>query len=190
MADPSGKGDLRAAVLARRRTRTPAERTSAADAIAAHLLAEPVARVERVAAYLSMPTEPGTGPLLSGLHDRGTEVIVPVAGPDHTLDWVRWTPDLDATVSTLGVPEPAGDRLGVSALADAGLVIVPALSVDFAGNRLGRGAGYYDRALAAARSPRCALVFADELVERLPRGDHDVPVELVVTEMGTFRVPQ
>jgi len=190
MADPSGKDSVRAAVLAHRKTRTPDDLASAAEAIAAHVLSAPFARVERVAAYLSMPTEPGTGPLLAGLHDRGTEVIVPIAGPDHSLDWVTWSPDMAAVTSELGVPEPAGDRLGPAALADAGLVIVPALAVDLAGNRLGRGAGYYDRALAAVRSPRCALVFADELVEQVPHHDHDVPVELVVTEMGIFRVPQ
>jgi 5-formyltetrahydrofolate cyclo-ligase len=190
MADPSGKDGLRAAVLARRKVRTAGDLASAAEAIAAHVLSAPFVRVERVAAYLSMPAEPGTGPLLAGLHDRGVEVIVPVTGPNHSLDWVRWSPGLDIATSPLGVPEPSGERLGPAALADAGLVVIPALAVDLVGHRLGRGAGYYDRALTVARSPLCALVFADELVTQVPHEDHDVPVELVVTEMGIFRVPQ
>jgi len=185
-----GKDELRTAILERRRARSASDRVSAADAIAAHLLTAPFARVDVVAGYLSMATEPGTGPLMTGLHERGTEVIVPVTGPDHSLDWVRWSPDLAAATSTIGVPEPGGERLGPSALARAGLVIVPALAVDHAGNRLGRGAGYYDRALADAPAPVCALLFADELIEHVPHDAHDVPMDLVVTEQGIFRVPE
>lgn len=184
-----GKDELRTAVLERRRARGADELASAAEAIAAHLLAAPFARVELVAGHLSMATEPGTGPLLAGLHDRGTEIIVPVTGPDRSLDWVRWTPGTATVTSAIGVPEPDGERLGADALARAGLVVVPALSVDLAGHRLGRGAGYYDRALVDVRVPRCALVFADELVGQVPHDAHDVPVNLVVTEMGVFRVP-
>jgi 5-formyltetrahydrofolate cyclo-ligase len=184
-----GKDALRAAVLERRRARGADALTSAAEAIAAHLLAAPFARVDLVAGHLSMTTEPGTGPQLAGFHDRGTEIIVPVTGPDHTLDWVRWVPGIATVTSSIGVPEPAGERLGVEALARAGLVIVPALAVDLAGHRLGRGAGYYDRALAGVHAPRCALVFSDELVDQVPHDAHDVPVDLVVTEMGVFRVP-
>jgi 5-formyltetrahydrofolate cyclo-ligase len=184
-----GKDELRAAALGRRRARGAEELEAAAEAIAAHLLAAPFARVDVVAGHLSMASEPGTGPMLAGLHHRGAEIIVPVTGPDHSLDWVRWSPGTETVTSPIGVPEPAGERLGPDALARAELVIVPALAVDLAGHRLGRGAGYYDRALADIQVPRCALVFADELVGDVPHDAHDVPVDLVVTEMGVFRVP-
>ena len=184
-----GKDALRATVLERRRARGADELESAAEAIAAHLLGAPFARVDLVAAHLSMTTEPGTDTLLAGLHDRGAEIIVPVTGPDHSLDWVRWAPGIATVTSTIGMAEPVGERLGADALARAGLVIVPALAVDLAGHRLGRGAGYYDRALIDVRAPRCALVFSDELVGQVPHDAHDVPVDLVVTEMGIFRVP-
>ena len=167
-----------------------ASATAAAEAMAAHLLAAPFARVDVIAAYLSMTSEPGTGPLLAGLHARGTEVIVPVTGPGRSMSWIRWTPAVTSTTSAIGVPEPVGETSGSATLARAGLVIVPALAVDHAGNRLGRGAGYYDRALTKTKAPSCALVFADELVDRVPHEDHDLPVDLVVTEVGVFRVPR
>ena len=69
------------------------------------------------------------------------------------------------------------------------VVIVPALAVDHAGYRLGRGAGYYDRALAGVRAPLCALVFSHELLPEVPHEPHDVPVQLAVTPGGVFRVP-
>jgi 5-formyltetrahydrofolate cyclo-ligase len=188
-AGGSTKAALRLSVLERRARRSESERDSAAQAIAAHLAGAAFAQAPTVAAYLSMGSEPGTGPLINLLLTRGTEVIVPVTASDGGLDWVRYEPDAPLTRSPLGVPEPDGPRLGADALAGAGLVIAPALAVDHAGWRLGRGAGYFDRALSHARGPICALVHADELVPVVPHEPHDVPVQLVVTEAGIFRVP-
>jgi 5-formyltetrahydrofolate cyclo-ligase len=169
---------------------TPAERSEAAEAIALHLLAVPaVARANRVACYLSMTSEPGTGPLLEGLHDRGIEVVVPISLDDRSLDWVVHDPTAPVTTTALGIPEPGGVRLGVGGLATCDVVILPALAVDHAGHRLGRGAGYYDRALAGTDALRCAVVFTDELVPALPHEPHDVPVQMAVTPAGLFRVP-
>ena len=193
MQEPSAGGStkaaLRASVLERRAGRSEAARDSAAQAIAARLAGAAFAQVSTVAAYLSMGSEPGTGPLIDLLLTRGAEVIVPVTATGGSLDWVRYEPDASLTRSPLGVPEPDGRRLGADALAAADLVIAPALAVDHAGWRLGRGAGYFDRGLAHAHGPICALVYSDELLPVVPHEPHDVPVQLVVTEAGIFRVP-
>jgi len=193
MEEPAaGRGEksaLRASILKRRAGLSAEDRAAAAEAIAAHLTGAAFAQVPTVAVYLSMGSEPGTGLLIDALLARGTEVIVPVASADATLDWVRYQPDIQLAASALGVPEPDGPRLGTDALTLAGLVVAPALAVDQAGRRLGRGGGYFDRALAHAHGPVCALVYADELLPVVPHEDHDVPVDLVVTEAGIFRVP-
>lgn len=160
-----------------------------ADAIAAHLLATAFAQVGRIACYLSMGAEPGTGPLITELLRRGTEVIVPVThAEDRRLDWVVFDPGAPLRRTSIGVPEPDGPRLGSGALGDVALVAVPALAVDHDGHRLGRGAGYYDRALASVEAPVCAVVHASELVESVPYEPHDVRVRMAVTENGVFRV--
>lgn len=168
---------------------TPTDRAEAADAIALHLMATPsIVHARRVACYLSMPSEPGTGPALSALAAGGVEVIVPISLDDHTLDWVMFDPTAPLSTTDLGIPEPDGERLGAAALATCDVVIVPALAVDHAGQRLGRGAGYYDRALATVTAPICALVFAHELLAEVPHEPHDVAVQLAVTPQGLFRV--
>src|SRR5690606_6853633 len=87
------KANLREALLLRRRERTPSERESAAEAIALHAAAVPaLARATRVAAYLSLPSEPGTGPLLTWLTGRGVTVLVPLSRADRSLDWVEHPP--------------------------------------------------------------------------------------------------
>jgi len=189
VGDGSEKRALRASILEHRAGRSDADRTAVAEAIAAHLASAAFAQVPIVAAYLSMGSEPGTGPLIEALLARGTEVIVPVTSTDSMLDWVRYDPDARLTQSALGVPEPDGTRLGADAISDAKLVITPALAVDQSGWRLGRGAGYFDRALVRASGPICALVYADELLPVVPHQDHDIAVDLVVTEAGIFRVP-
>jgi 5-formyltetrahydrofolate cyclo-ligase len=184
------KDDLRHQLLELRRAMTVRARDEAAEALALHLLAAPVvSRAARVACYLSMPSEPGTRPLIDGLIARGTEVVVPLSLADGSLDWVAYDPAAPVTETALGIPEPEGDRLGAAALETCALVIVPALAVDHAGQRLGRGAGYYDRALAGVGAPLCALVFAHELLAEVPHEPHDIPVQMAVTPQGLFRVP-
>ena len=185
-----GKEEQRLEAIARRRAIPTADRIEAAEAIAAHVLAQPVvAQSSGVAAYVSMRSEPGTGPTIAGLLDRGIEVIVPISLEDGRLDWVVYSPEAALMSTSLGISEPDGERLGTQALSTVDFVIVPALAVDVAGNRLGRGAGYYDRALAHANAPLCALLFAGEIAEAVPHEEHDVPMNMVVTPTGVFRVP-
>src|SRR5919112_558049 len=82
-----------------------------------------------------------------------------------------------------GLLEPLGPGLGPTAIGTADVVVVPALAVARNGVRLGRGGGYYDRALQHARPDAVvvALVFDDEFVDELPTEPHDRPVTAVVT---------
>lgn len=184
------KQELRLEAAARRRAMSVRDRQQAAEAIAAHVLAQPiVARAARIAAYVSMTSEPGTNATIAGLLDRGVEVIVPISLEGGQLDWVIYSSGTPQHRTALGMAEPEGERLGPAALASADFILVPALAVDVEGNRLGRGAGYYDRALAAAKAPLCALLFAGEIIDALPHEDHDVPMNMVVAPTGVFRVP-
>lgn len=187
------KRAARRPLLASRARRSPAQRAVVDEALAAHLLALPsIARAARVAAYRSMAGEPGTAALLDGLVARGTTVLLPVTHDDGTLAWVEHDPAATTRRSRLGVDEPVGPAVGEGALGGVEVVVLPALAVDHHGRRLGRGAGYYDRALASLTGRRpllVALVHADELVPEVPHEEHDVPVDVVVTENGVFRVP-
>lgn len=185
------KDELRTDLLLRRREMSDAVRAEAAEAIALHLLAAPIiSSARRVACYLSMTTEPGTAPLIKGLLARDIEVVLPLSLADGTLDWAAYDRDSTTTVTTFGMAEPEGPPLGSAAIEDCALIVVPALAVDHSGMRLGRGAGYYDRALENTTRPVCALVFTHELLESVPYEPHDVPVAMAVTPNGIFHVPE
>lgn len=160
------------------------ERAAAADAIAAALLAG-LGGVRTLAAFVPDPSEPGAGRLPDALTELGARILLPVIPTQgRILDWAVYTGELEA--GRFGLAHPAGPRLGATAIADADADVVPALAVDRAGIRLGRGGGYYDRALVHVRSDAVlvTVVFDDERLDRLPREAHDRPVTAVVTPSG------
>jgi 5-formyltetrahydrofolate cyclo-ligase len=178
------KADLRELHLARRRARRAAERAAAAAAVAAALL-RGLRGVRTVAAYVPEDVEPGYGRLPAAYTQLGARVLLPVVPPEgRELGWAVDTGRLAR--GRFGILEPLGPRLGPTAIGTAEVVVVPALAVDRRGVRLGRGGGYYDRALAHARRDAVlvAVVFDDELVDELPAEPHDLRVTAVVTPGG------
>lgn len=180
MSEAGGKREWRARLLAARAELAPERLRSAADALSGHVLAR-LGGLRRIAAYVPMGREPGSLRLLDMLRDGGTEVLLPVVVADG-LDWARYAGAGELIAGALGTRAPTGPRLGTSALATADAVLVPALAVDHRGVRLGRGGGYYDRALAAVPpgARLAALLHDGELVERLPADPWDTTVTSVV----------
>ncbi len=181
----AAKVAVRDRLLTTRRRRSLLELQADARALSEHLLAwEPLRRAATVAAYVSISGEPGTGPLLEALAQRGRHVLLPVVRPDLDLDWARH--DGSLATAAMGLLEPTGPRLGVEAIATADVVVVPALAVDGDGMRLGRGGGCYDRALGRVPvgTPICALLHEGELVEAVPTEPHDRPVTAVALPSG------
>jgi 5-formyltetrahydrofolate cyclo-ligase len=178
----AAKQRLRVACLAARDAMTPSERSAAGAALARHGIHQWRGR-GRGAADLEFGAEPPMRPLLDLLTDSGTEIVVPVVRGDD-LDWVVYVPQAAVTTSQVGVDEPTGRRLGAAALATADVIVVPALAVDHLGNRLGRGRGYYDRALAEVSGPVVAVGYDDELVESVPVERHDRVVQAMLRPSG------
>jgi len=127
--------------------------------------------IQLVAAYVPLPGEPGGDGLLPALRAAGADVVLPILRDDLDLDWAH--DDGTFRPGRFGLYEPAGRPADVR---EAALVLVPALAVDLAGNRLGKGGGSYDRALARVDAPTIALLYPGERVEFLPAEPHDRPV--------------
>jgi 5-formyltetrahydrofolate cyclo-ligase len=183
----AAKARLRADTLARRAGRNATERDAAAAALCAAAMADPRVRAaRRVALYLSLRSEPGTHPLLQALHTAGIEAVLPVQRTDRCLDWTAWAGPEALTRGPHGIAEPHGPRLGPDAWAEADVALVPGLLAGRDGNRLGRGAGYYDRSLARCRPGGllAVVVFAEEVVDTVPHLAHDATFDLALTPDG------
>lgn len=187
----AAKTVVRRRLAAGRRARTDAERESARAAIADHLIG-PLSSCRRVAAYLPLPTEPLPASFAADLAATGVTVLVPVVTGASPLDWAL--ADGPVTTGARGITEPTGPRLGADAVRSCDVVLVPALAVDVRGGRLGRGGGHYDRTLAPwptaagmVRPRLIAVVFDDEVLDRVPTDALDRPVDAVVTPGGGLR---
>ena len=182
---------LRDQLVTGRGRRSLLEVAESARAIAEHLLATTeVRRAATVAAYVSIGTEPGTGPLLDALTALGRRVILPVVLPDLDLDWAVYDGPDRLERARRGLLEPVGERLGLEAVATADVVLTPGLAVDRTGMRLGQGGGCYDRALG--RVPvgtfTCTLLYDGEVLDEVPAAPHDRPVTAVATPSGVTRL--
>jgi 5-formyltetrahydrofolate cyclo-ligase len=134
-----------------------------------------------IAAYYSIGTEPGTHSLIFALWKRGSYVILPVLLPGGDLDWASYEGPDSLAPGPHGMLQPTEPVRGQATVARADVVLVPALAVDAAGNRLGRGGGSYDRALArvGGQVPTIALLYDGELLPGVPAEPHDRPVRAV-----------
>ena len=182
---------MRARLLAGRSRLSAGQRAEAARAIRDALLDRPeVQMAGTIAAYYSVGAEPDTRGLVYALWKRGSYVLLPVLRPGGDLDWASYEGPDSLVPGPRGLLEPGEPPRGVEAVARADAVLVPALAVDRAGRRLGRGGGSYDRALARVGPliPLIALVYDDELIEHVPAEAHDVPVRAAVSPRAGITV--
>jgi 5-formyltetrahydrofolate cyclo-ligase len=135
----------------------------------------------RIACYLPFGDEPDTELFIDWAMENQIEVLLPVSNSDGSLHWVKF--DGSTEEGIFGFPEATGE---IQEPKNLDLAIIPALAVDEAGARLGKGKGFYDRALLgfAPLPPVIAVVFDQELLSSLPVESHDQPVDAVVTPSG------
>lgn len=146
-------------------------------------------RAGKVAAYVSMGSEPATHGLIESLRVAGTRVLLPVLMPDNDLDWSRYDGPAALQRTQRGLLEPTGERLGPDAVTEAEAVLLPGLAVDRTGVRMGRGGGSYDRVLArldaAGKHPALVvLLYTNEVMESVPHEPHDHHVDAAITPDG------
>jgi len=176
------KASLRRRLVAARALISDSTRTEAGHLIRDHVLGMPqVAAAGTIAAYYSVGSEPDTRGLVFALWKRGSYVILPVLLPDGDLDWASYEGPDSLAPGPRGLLQPVEPVRGVDTVARADVVLVPALAVDAAGNRLGRGGGSYDRALArvGGQVPVIALLYDAELLPAVPVMPHDQRVRAV-----------
>lgn len=135
----------------------------------------------RIACYLPFGDEPDTELFLDWALDNDIEVLLPVSKNDGSLDWVIF--DGSSKPGLFGFNEADGQ---LTQPKDVDLVFVPALAISRSGTRLGKGKGFYDRALPTFEPlpPVIAVIYEDELVDQLPSESHDRPVDAAITPSG------
>ena len=174
----------------------PAERTAAERAICATLIRLGVfRRGAHVALYLPMRGEVDVRPCLAVARRQGSHLYVPrvVSRRRRQMIFAPWNEDGAHRTNAFGILEP-GSAAGARPAIGLDTIVLPLVGFDSSGNRLGMGAGFYDRALrrrldrnATWRRPRLiGVAYACQQLPVIPASPWDVPLDLVVTELGTI----
>ena len=181
---------LRKTLRAARAGLTPLERRHAAERVA-----ERVAQTHwlkpglRLALYVAVPEEIDTSPLIALAMHRGAEIFLPRIESHRARRMTFSPPGPHRRYNRYGIAEP--DTTARRAASSLQIIFIPLVGFDARGNRLGMGAGYYDRALAFRRhrqhwlGPRLiGIGHSCQQVEAIDPTPSDIPLDAVVTERG------
>ncbi len=179
------KTDLRREAAAARPTLARAAGDIGARLVTAFCSAILLKPCRVVAGYHPFRDEADPMPILRFLASSGWQCALPlpVDAPEG-LVFRAWQPGGPLVAGRYGIPHPPETNPELR----PDIVLVPLLAYDGAGQRLGYGAGYYDRALAFLRRTGPVLTvgvaYAGQRVASVPSQDYDEPLDLVVTEQG------
>ena len=137
-----------------------------------------------VASYMPVGREADPSAIAWAASERGCCLVLPhVLSREAPLRFLAWTPKEPLVAGPLGLSQPAEDALEL----DPAIVLTPLLAFDGALNRLGQGAGHYDRAFARLPNAwRIGIAWSVQQVEMLAVDPWDVPLNGVVTEADAF----
>ncbi len=177
------KRALRTAVRAARAALGPAERDRQSAIITRVLLAEPeVISAQTIHVYLAMPVEVDTSQFIRAQMSLGKRVVVPWMNDDRTMGASELLIEDLASITEVGplrVPQAPVLRPVAEGCWD--VVIVPLVAATRAGDRLGNGAGHYDRLLTTWPRPAIGVALSAQIVDAVPLEPHDVRLTRLLT---------
>ncbi len=138
-----------------------------------------------IACYVNKGSEVQTRPMIKKALATGKKVLVPIVEKDsRDLIFSEITSLNELIPGTFGIPEPNPDLTRPKSLSLTNLLFVPGIAWDLDGYRLGWGRGYFDTTLKQLPdgSTSIGLSFELQLVNRIPREQFDLPVDMLVTE--------
>jgi 5-formyltetrahydrofolate cyclo-ligase len=172
--------------MKRRALLSPAQIGLYSAAITAQVCSMPAfSASQTVMAYIALPQEVQTADLIEYARRHHKRVVVPVVTAQGLLAVECPSQPRDFRRGAYGILEPR-DRSAIVPPAEIAWVLVPGVGFDPEGNRLGYGAGYYDRFLneLPATAVYGGIAFHLQMVSHIPSLSHDVPMQFVVTEQG------
>ena len=184
--DAAEKARLRGERLAARDALTPAERQQKSLSMTAHGVSGiPFAPGTVISGFMPIRSEVDTRPLMEALRARDGRLVLPVVLDQETIVFRVFEADTPLVKTGFGTTGPGGD----AEILDPDILLVPLSVFDGEGQRIGYGAGHYDRAIARlhakGRQPvLIGIAFDCQEVPSVPAEPHDVPLHAILTESG------
>ncbi|KGG80248.1 5-formyltetrahydrofolate cyclo-ligase [Caloranaerobacter azorensis H53214] len=142
--------------------------------------------------YIDFRNEVKTEKLIKKSLEIGKKIIIPISLTKSRKLLLSELKDYDneLTIGTYGILEPKKEFIREVSAEILDLIIVPGVVFDKRGYRIGYGGGYYDRFLLNIDKsvPKVALAFDFQVVEKIDKEKHDIPVDYIITEKGVITV--
>ena len=140
---------------------------------------------KHICVYQAFRNEVSCDSIISKAFSDDKQVYVPVTDMEtKTMEFYQITPETIWKEGNYGILEPvlAKDSL---ILQEPAVILMPGLAFDHNKHRLGYGGGYYDKYLAVHKEHvTMALCYDFQIVDELPREEHDILPDYIVTEQG------
>lgn len=157
----------------------------AASVLLRILLRQPFFKdVSSVMCYVSLYDELPTLELIDYLLVRGYRVSVPFVTGDCEMLAVYVSSANQLRRGSFGIMEPEYLPENKAEKSGIDLAVIPGVCFDRSRNRLGRGAGYYDRFLQDFEGIKVGICHHKCLADSLSTESHDIPMDFVVTDAG------
>ena len=145
-----------------------------------------VKNAKNVMVYMSFRNEVNTFELIETLKIQGKKIIAPLCDMKEIKIIPSEVNDIekDFVKSKLGYLEPNKERLRAVDIDDIDVIVVPGVAFDKKGNRIGFGAGFYDRFLKnkSKKTVTVALAYDYQIIDTIPNDKFDVPLDYIITE--------
>jgi len=184
------KAALRKEVLSRRDAQDASEIVQKSRAVMELLMGAPEFRgADRIFIYASYKSEVVTRDIIRATLRMGKQVAASkMDAGSKTMSLFRIESFEELIPNKIGIPEPEGDSFRAVGEDWPNFVIFPGAAFDTQGNRIGYGGGYYDKFISqVADVPKVALAFELQVVGEVPREEHDIPMDVIVTEARVIR---
>lgn len=174
--------------IAARRSLTDEERSRYSAEICRKILTlSELDGVKTVLSYLAAWDEVDLSYVNQTLTVRGVTVAYPVClERGHMEAYVPESADAVVT-GAYGIKSPEPERSRLVSPEEIELVLVPLVAFDAEGNRLGHGAGYYDRYLPRCGNVKCiAPAFEAQRLDKLCTDEQDIKMDMIITELSVY----
>lgn len=185
------KAEIRARAFERRRNLADKDRRS--STICQRFCSLPqYGNSSAVLVYMHFRDEVRTGALVTRLFEDGKQVVIPYC-VGNELELFRLADLKELAEGTWGILEPKKELRSRAekqvAPEELDLLAVPGVAFDRRGSRVGYGRGYFDRLLRQLRGDAWSvgLAFECQLFDQVPMDEHDVPLDMIVTEEAAYR---
>ncbi|MEW6713743.1 MAG: 5-formyltetrahydrofolate cyclo-ligase [Nitrospirota bacterium] len=187
------KKSLRESLLAKRDNITGEDKKAKDSVIRKRLFSlEYFKDAKTILFYASFRSEVDTLKAIQNTLKLKKRVALPVVDTEHKQLKLYEVHDIsELSTGYMGIPEPVPSRTRSMGLNEIDIEIIPGIGFDLKGNRLGYGAGYYDKLLShkskrlsktKGRITTIALAFEEQIAEKIPSEPHDIRVDLIVTD--------